>query len=408
MSKLIYEKNRILYDFKQPDSVKLIPTDVQIVPFDDQTYEFSDTMTASFPTGDYFCDGDKSYLSVKIKITGNDPGESLKLNFGRGSIANLWNSIRIYHASGTEISNVQNIDIWTKNRQTMSKDTFWKESVGYIQGYRQDPSTEFIYTSNPSELQFKIKLSELHPFFKGTEGKLLPKEIINDLRIELDTNLVNKVFTQGAAPISEILTAQISKCELQLALVDLMDEAQDVVSDMANKDGLKWAYSDVFITTKVIGATENTTNVNIDKACSMAKNIVSVIRATDETNLQSDSYTWPEVFANRWNYRVANVLYPYKRQVAETADSYSSAIDTYSWEFGTNLKYVDFVLNNSNYTTCLKTDDQLLHSGDYLNANKRVEFELEKGTLSTSSFIHSCLEYVKVLRVNDTNSRIDS
>ena len=69
------------------------------------------------------------------------------------------------------------------------------------------------------ELQFKIKLSELHPFFKGTEGKLLPKEIINDLRIELDTNLVNKVFTQGAAPISEILTAQISKCELQLALV---------------------------------------------------------------------------------------------------------------------------------------------------------------------------------------------
>tara|TARA_B110000285_G_C15113389_1_gene612533 strand:- start:71 stop:1306 length:1236 start_codon:yes stop_codon:yes gene_type:complete len=410
MSKQIYEQNRMLYDFKQSSSVKLLPTDLQIIPFDDQEYNFSDTMTATFTSGEYFLDPQKSYISVSIKVGGDDSGQ-LKLNFGRGSISNLWNSIKIYTKSGTQISNVQNIDLWTKNRQTMTKDEFWKQSIGHIQGYRSNPATEYIFNQNTGvggteELQFKIKLSELHPFFKGTEDKLLAPEIIDNLRIELDTNAFNKVFTQGDIA-SPIVSSVISKSEIQMALVKVNDESLDVVSDMASKQGLKWSYSDVFITTRQVAADENNVNVNIDKACSHAKNIVSFLRNTTDSVLSSDSYNYPQIEANKWNYRIHNTLYPYKRQVSETADSYSAAIDAYDWEFGTNLKYTDFVLHNNNYVTNLKTDDHILHSGEFLNANKRVELQFEKATLSESKYLHSCLEYVKVLSVNGTNSRID-
>ena len=410
MSKQIYEQNRMLYDFKKSSSVKLVPTDLQTIPFDDQVYNFSDTMTATFTTGEYFLDAEKTYVSVSIKVGGDDSG-LLKLNFGRGSIANLWNSIKIYTKSGTQVSNVQNIDLWTKNRQTMTKDEFWKLSVGHIQGYRSDPATEYIFNINTGiggfeELQFKIKLSELHPFFKGTEDKLLPPEIIDNLRIELDTNAFNKVFTQGETA-SPIVSAVISKSEIQMALVKVNDESLDVVSDIAIKQGLKWSYSDVFITTRQVATDENNVNVNIDKACSYAKNIVSFLRNTDDNTLSTDSYSYPQVQSNRWNYRIHNTLYPYKRQVIETADSYSSAIDAYDWEFGTNLKYTDFVSHNNNYVTNLKTDDHILHSGEYLNSNKRVEFQFEKATLPNAKFLHSCLEYVKVLSVDGVNSRCD-
>ncbi len=410
MSKIIYNQNRMIYDFKKSSSVKLEPTDLQNIPFDDQSYNFGDTMTATITSGDYFLDSQKSYVAVSIKIGGDDSG-TLKLNFGRGSISNLWKNIKIYTKSGVLISNVQHIDLWTKNRQVMTKDQFWKDSVGYIQGYRNDPSTEYIYNFNTGiggteELQFKIKLSELHPFFKGTGDKLFPPEIIDNLRIELDTNNFNKVFTQGETA-SPIVSAVISKAEIQMALVKVNDESLDVVSDMASKEGLQWSYSDVFITTRQVATDENNVNVNIDKACSYAKKVVSFLRNTDDNTLTTDSYNFPQVQANRWNYRIHNTLYPYKRVVAETADSYSAAIDAYDWEFGTNLKYVDFVEHNNNYVTNLKTDDHILHSGEYLNANKRVEFQLQKATLSDAKYLHSCLEYVKVLSTNGTNSRCD-
>jgi len=411
MSKtIIYDENRMLYDYKPSTSVKLIPTDLQQIPFDDQTYQFTDTMTATFTSGDYYVDSEKSYVSISIKV-GSDDSETLKLNFGRGSIANLWSNIRIFHASGTEIANVQNIDMWSKNNQTMTKDQFWKDSIGHIQGYRNNPATEYIFNAvtgvnGTQELQFKIRLCDLHPFFKGTEYKLLPKEIINNLRIELDTNPFNKVFTQGETG-SPILSSVISDCHIQMALVDVNDESADVVSDMALKTGLQWSYSDIFITTRQVAADENNININIDKACSISKNIVSFARDRTDSTLSSDSYTFPEIQSNRWNYRIENTLYPYKRQVYQTADSYSAAIDCYDWEYGTNLKYTDFVSHNNNYVTCLKTDTHIIHSGDYLNSNKRVEFQLEKATLPDSKFLHSCLEYVKVLHTNGVNSRID-
>jgi len=139
MSSSIYDKNRMLYDYSQSESVKVVPTDLQQIPFDDQSYDEGQTMTITFSTGDYFLDPEKSYIQVGVGIVGNGVNP-LSVNFGRGSCANLFGGCRIYHKSGTQITHNVNLDLWTKAKQKIEKDGFWFNSQGLIQGYLADPT----------------------------------------------------------------------------------------------------------------------------------------------------------------------------------------------------------------------------------------------------------------------------
>jgi hypothetical protein len=408
MSETIYEKNRILYKYNNAnESVKMVPTDVLQMPFDDQTYEFGSTMTASFSTGEYYVDATKSYVNIEVELTG-DGVNPMQANWGYGSCSNLWNAVRIYHRSGTLISQAQNIDLWKKADDTLAKDAFWYSTVGFIAGYRSDPSTDLIWDGvGPEKRSFKIKLCDLHPFFKGKDQKIIPKEIINDLRIELDINSVQRaIFTTGGPNIT---AASVSKCNLQVAVVDLMDEAQDVVSDMANKEGLNWSFSDVFITSKIVAQNENNINISVDKAVSAAQNVMTFARPSDADGFTTvDSYKYQPMSGGiSWNYRIQNQLYPYKRAVDNRFDTYTTAIDCYEWNYGHNMTYTEFEDHNQVYLTCLKTDDHIESSGEYLNANKKIELELNKGTSASDRFVHIALQYNKLLNVNTVNSRLD-
>jgi len=409
MSETIYSKNRILYKYNNAnESVKTVPTDILQMPFDDQTYEFGSTMTASFSTGEFFVDPNKSYIALEVELQGDD-FNNLNANWGYGSANNLWNSIRIYHKSGTLISQAQNIDLWKKANDVLSKDAFWFSTVGFVAGYRDTPSTTPIWTEiGPQKRSFKIKLCDLHPFFKGKDQKLIPKEIINDLRIELDINTATRAIkTVEGSP--SITRGTITKCNLQVAVVELMDEAQDVVSDMANKKGLNWSFGDVFITTKQISATENAINMSLDKAVSAAQNVMTFCRPSNaDTSTTVDSYQFQKMSGGiKWNYRINNQLYPYKRAVGDGFDTYTTAIDCYEWNYGHNMTYTEFEDNNHVYLTCLKTDDHIESSGEYLNANKKVELELNKTTSTSDRLVHVALKYDKLLNVNTINSRLD-
>ncbi len=345
---------------------------------------------------------------MEVELEGDDVN-NLAASWGYGSANNLWKSIRIYHKSGTLISQAQDIDLWKKSHDVLSKDAFWFSTVGFIAGYRETPLTTPIWSDiGPEKRTFKIKLCDLHPFFKGKDQKLNPKEIINDLRIELDLNTPTRAITTVAGSPS-ITKATITKCDLQVAIVDLMDEAQDVVSDMANKEGLNWSFSDVFITTKQISANENAINMSLDKAVSAAQNVMTFCRPSNaDSSTDVDSYKYQKLSgAIKWNYRINNQLYHYKRAVSDGVGTYTTAIDCYEWNHGHNMTYTEFEDNNHVYLTCLKTDDHIESSGEYLNANKKVELELNKTTSTSDRLVHIALQYNKLLNVNTVNSRLD-
>jgi hypothetical protein len=403
----IYDKNRILYNFEQPESVKVVPTDLLQIPFDNKTYNEGDTAHLTITSGKYFVDPTKSYINIEVQITG-DGVNPIQANFGRGSASNLFGGIRIFHKSGTQISNVIDFDLWKKAKDYVEKNEFWFDSTGFIAGYRPD-LTDYIWTEvGPQTRSFKIKLCDLHPFFKGRDSKLFAPDIIDNLRLELDLNRAGRAFFTSVAS-SAITDWKIVNIDLQTALVDVMDEAADVVNDIANKNGLKWTYNDVFISTRQIQGSTNNINTSVDKSVSLAQNVITFIRdATGDTNTGFDSHTYPKVSSGvKWNYRIANILYPFKRQVTNEFDSYTSLIDAFEWECGTNLPYSAYDEHNLLYPTLLRTEDHLLNSGDYLNANKRLELELEKNTIQANQLVHTCLEYTKLLTVNGVNSKVD-
>jgi hypothetical protein len=413
----VIDKNRMNYSFQGNESNKLLPTDLSIIPFDNNKYASETTMTFTMSSGKYFVDPDKSYLDIDVGVAGGGVS-ALQVNFGTGSALNLFNGIRIYHRSGVQITHSLNTDLWSKAKQNITKDAFWFSSQGKVQGYVTSPTTDFLWTKTQTEFEvhkFKIKLVDLHPFFKGTDDKILPPQIADGLRIELDLNPKYRAFF-GVAGSSAISDYEIQNPNIQTALVDVQPSASDLTNDIANKRGVEWTFNDVHMTTITIGTNENNFNVPVEKAVSSAQNILTFSRIRDSDNsLLEDSHKYTEPIntatagaETSWNYRVGNVLYPFRRKVSSQVDSYTTLLDAFNWQYGTNLTFDKWKDNNAIYATNLLTEDRLLSSGEYLNANKKVELEFSKTVDSQfDRYVHSCLEYTKVLTANSTNSRLD-
>ncbi len=327
----------------------------------------------------------------------------LEVDFGVGSVQNCFSSIRINHKSGTQIANVQNLDKWCKAKAYLEKDDFWFDTYGFIQGFRSAGAEAIWHSATDETRDFKLKLSELHPFFKGT-GSLFPPEVIDSLRIELDLNPKYRAFSSAIG----FEDYEITSCDMQLALVLVQDEASDIISDEANSKGLEWTYNDVFITTKQVEAIEDNFTVAVDKACSLAKNVITFPSFTlGNTQSQVDAYDYRPMPSAKWNYRIHNKLYPYQRRITNKFDSYTTAVDMKNWECGHNLTYSEWDDHNAIYVSGLMSDDHIKNAGIFLNANKKVELDFEKANDGNSRLVHTCLELTKRLSVNTVNSKID-
>jgi hypothetical protein len=397
-------RNRMLYQVAQPLSIKTQPHSLIRQPFERQIYLENDTMIVQLPTGKFFVDPDKSYLSVKLRVY-NNTNTTCEATFGGGSMANLIRNIRIFHKSGTQITSGQDAHIWYKARDYAEKDTFWFETSGAVQGYNTP-------VLSATDVQFKMKLSDLHGFFKGHGDKLLPPEIIRDLRIEIDLNPTSQVFQRLGDYVVDGYS--IDKPEIQLGLVNVMDNASANINNMATKGGLFWTYDDFFVASKNFSNTENDVVLSLDKAVSNACKAVTVIRnQNDINNITSDGYNFLYLLGTsqnptRWTYTVGTDMYPYKKKIDEQFDAYTTCIDCFKAKNGVNLSRVQYFDGNALHVTCLETDDYLENSGIFLNTNQKLEFQLNKSSTGNNIQITTCLQHVNCLRVNSTNSRVDN
>lgn len=416
MSSAILSRNRMEYSVSQPISVKTRPHDTILQYFERQSYKQNDTMIASLSSGKYYVDPEKSYISVNVEI-GTSNLEPASGNFGSGSVANLFKNVRIFHKSGTTITSCQNNDVYIKARDKIQRDNFWFETIGRQQGYVADTTNDFnLTTFATGGVQYKIKLADLHGFFKGYNSALIPPEIADGLRFELDLNTVGQAIKQSGASAT-LNSYTIQKPNIQLCLVKVMDNAALTVYNNSQKEGLSWVYDDTFVSNKNYNANDNAITISVDKAVSVAKNCLIFSRdATLQNNVTDDSYRFRfRQSGVNWNFTLGNDLYPWKKKVTEPFDAYSICLDTFSSRYGVNVTPLEFfgsgVLNTGNcnglYALNLLTDDYLEMSGDFINANKRLNFSIQKATDTDASVWTTILTHTKVLRVNATNSRVD-
>ena len=415
-STAILSRNRMSYEVSQPVSVKTRPYDTILQYFERQEYKQNDTMIASLSSGKYFLDPEKSYISVNVAIQ-VAAGQTGVANFSSGSCANLFKNVRIFHKSGTTITSCQDNDINIKARDKIIRDKFWFETIGIQQGYVADSNNDYNITSVvPTGLQYKIKLADLHGFFRGYNSALLPPEIADGLRIELDLNTLGQALKQSDSS-DTILSYTIEKPNIQLCLVKVMDNAALSVYNNSQKEGLSWTFDDTFISNKNYNNNDNAITISVDKAVSVAKSCLVFSRDNDlQNDITKDSYRFRfRQVGTNWCFTLGNDLYPWKKKVSEPFDAYSICLDVFQSRYGVNLTPLDFFGNSDNeitdcnglYALNLLTDDYLEMSGDFINSNKRLNFSIQKQTDEDASVWTTCLTFTKVLRVNGTNSRID-
>lgn len=403
----ILNRNRILYEVAQPLSVKTRPYDTIIQPFENQVYNQNETMLAHIPSGKYFVDPEKSYLSVKIRAVQDD--NSASASFGKGSLANIVKNLRLFHRSGTTITSAQDLHLFIKGRDSVEKDDFWFETMGSMQGYSNNYTDTVI---SAIATQYKIKLADLHPFFRGHGSKLLSPEIVRDLRMEIDLNPVGTVLRRNTVG-GLINDYEITSPELQICLVKVMDNASANVQAMSVDKGLSWSYDDVHVISKNFAGNENDIVINVDKSVSVAKHAMTLIRdEPDVTDIEKDSYNYLYLLGTqsnptRWSYTLGNDMLPFKRKIDEQNDSYTVCIDAFVTQNGLNLSRQNYFSGDALLVTNLQTDDYLEMSGDFINANKKLEFQMSKLTQTQSQRFTTMVVYNKVLRVNSTNSRVD-
>jgi hypothetical protein len=357
----------------------------------------------------------KSYISVNVKITGT--GGVSEGSFGSGSVANLFKNVRVQHKSGTQITSCQNNDIYVKARDKIIRDNFWFETIGVQQGYVVNPGTDWNLESIIADgIQYKIKLCDLHGFFKGYNDALMPPEIADGLRIELDLNTASQAILNNPGQPGTIDSYELLDPHIQLCLVKVMDNAAINVYNEAQAKGLSWTYDDNFVSDKRYKNTDNTITISVDKAVSVAKNCLVLSRDTPNlNNVLQDGYSFNfRNFGTNWFFTLGNDLFPWKKKVSQPFDAYSICLDAFQSRYGVNIKPVEFFGTgiagdncNGVYALNLLTDDYLEMSGDFINANKRLNFEISKNTDELDSTWTTCLTYTKVLRVNGTNSRVD-
>ena len=404
----ILQRNRMTYEVSQPTSLKTRPHDIIQQPFTEQQYSPRETAICHFPTGKYFVDPTKSYVVLRVKLFNEQvPQQNCSASFSKGSAQNLIKDIRLFHRSGTTISSQQDRDIYVKARDYIQHDDFWFSSIGYTMGYRPNNSDYTMSSFDPAGKVFKIPLDELHGFFRGHSSRLLPPEIIDGLRMELVLNSKEQALYRN---ISEgEISRVVIEPELQICLVACMDNALISIQNKANKQGLSWTYDDTFVSEKIQNSDDELFNTTIEKSVSVAKNAITLVRDTANlNNIDNDGYSFNDYDSplNYWHYQLGNDLYPYKKKINNYQDTYTIVLDAFKTEYGLNLDSNDF-LHNYVLVTSLLTDDYLQMSGDFINSNKRLFFEKITGDTQTTNKWSLCLTHVKVLRVNDSSSRVD-
>jgi hypothetical protein len=226
--------------------------------------------------------------------------------------------------------------------------------------------------------------------------------------MELDTNPLNRaIYTyQGSTS-----AYKINKCELQIALIDFQDTTHDMVLDMAETSGISWVYDDVFSTTRLVGPNETAFTVEVEKTCTLAQSVMTVSRKQDNVvnqGIANTSYSYPIFVNKKWNYRIGNDMFPYKKQITDTTDDYTITANAFEAEHGLNVTPTEFNVQNATYTCLLRTDDHINMSGIFLNANNKVSFEWDQGATGTGAnyLWTTFLTHSKVLRCTADNARV--
>ena len=317
--------------------------------------------TVSFilkPGSDYVY-GPDSFLSFQLSVAA--PAGSGSYSFGRyGSALNLFKSVRLTHASGTEVEFTSNANLLNTFKMNYERSSHWRRTIGSQMGawFRDDDGKfKTNVTANLASTlvtDIVIPLSMLSDMFNS--DKLIPPYMLAGLRIELELESAYVAFYSTAATTTDNLSYSLTENEMFLDSHTLTDSVQKAISRMSAEEGLDLHFASWFHDRHTM--TSTTSTVNITKALSRVEDIQLIQRtpadysvATATMNLRS--LVSSDYVTSAWQVSIGSMFFP-SHSVIKEEQAYQYAMqgrdvaaDVSQDDFGTEIGIIRANLERS-------------------------------------------------------------
>lgn len=271
--------------FTLPPQLGIATSRKHVVMFPQQaSYTGASTVIIDSQTGSTYVDPFNSYFVLKVNIVVTDGGG--EWTWGSGSVANIIDRIIVRSRSGKELSRVESFPLWAKYSQLYSKGRDWCQTIGRSQGY---PNYNIAPTAGTGDLlntrygdlytsgqtySFILPLA-LIPCFAPLNGKLLPPQLMEGLRLEITlANPSAVVASHRNVAITAVSTTVTP--ELHYDCFTIADQFARKIIDMSARSGLKLLYEEAFHT--LVVSSTSTINFDIKKACSKGLRLMLIPR----------------------------------------------------------------------------------------------------------------------------------
>lgn len=321
LTSALLQVNKLLYKIPPSLSIASQRRYVDVYP-QQRSYQNGETIVATFSSGTQFVDMKRSYLILDVKASGGT-GSTI-CDFGTGSVANIFEEIRVKSRSGVELTRLQgaNVLIYHMQRWMCSKETI--NSTLQAQGYTDaitgsTDGTGTVLGSTGARFIFPMYLI---PCFSG--DRLIPPQLLEGAIIEIVLAQPNTAFFTVAtstadmsSPVIYTYTAPptapssytVSGLQFRLDAYDIADAFDRRIGQMAASQGLNLTYCEYY--RNLIQQASTEFNYDVKKSASQALAIYVIPRLSNNySEIFYDGMVTEKLACNYFQVNVGSTWYP--------------------------------------------------------------------------------------------------
>ena len=312
--------------FTRPSNVALVDRRVfKSYNFSSVVYELGNTFQCILNSGGDAIWGPSSYLRLEYK-TENE------MDFGSGSILNIFKSCRVTHRSGEVLEFIDNVNVIANINR------FWKYSIedrkkldGMLNNTVDLSAGGESYKNVQSDGVHvaTIPMSILCGIF-GNESQYCPATLMAGLKIELDLAPLTSISTQptGTDPAG-LTTMRITNLKPTIVvdsaqLYDVVNKQMLEEQTQVDRSGLQFSYYTYFATFQNLSAGVTAANFDVQQSASLVHKICTFVRDNQKLTgaaaglVRTDKYDFIAPFSTN-QYRLGSLYWP--QQIIQTPGS---------------------------------------------------------------------------------------
>lgn len=313
--------NALVYD-RPTVSALISRRQVKINNFTAQQFSLGDTMICVNNVQDCVY-GPTSVLRIEADFVVGGTTTNPNAVFGvNGSILNIFESVRVSHRSGEQLSYLQQAGVWATIQRFYAVNPASSDQLNGLLNIGFTSSTADMTTNGTYPVVFQIPLWLFLGEFANSQ-QIMPAALVAGLRMEWKLNSAASSFSNANATLANIRPSLLLDC---CAPYDSVEKTLMMEQADASKSGLQYSYYSPFQTNGSIGASG--ISFDIQQASTICESAHAVCRLSSGINSLAGQKMFFQNALTTVQWRLASIYYP-NQQILVPAPLSRNATEPY-------------------------------------------------------------------------------